>query len=293
MNKITCLCFKGGGVLGVAYCGALKVLWERALIQSIKRIAGCSAGAILATLFTVGYTPGELYTIMSGLNFKSFEDHENIFDLLSPRHGLYRGNYFQTWIEKLISEKTKIAFATFRDFHNLGLPDLSTVTTYLNEGDVVICNYNSTPDVIVSEAVRASMSIPIIFDRFVFTKGFNPTQNFVDGGVMLNYPISLYCGYPDEETIGFYLHDINNRQPPRTLDGLGILQYAKATFEALMNSQNAEFFNNSKYIKQSIIIDNFGIPATDFGISDVDKNRLYNSGVECAEKYLLSLPGFS
>ncbi len=277
---------KGGGTLGIAYIGALKVLETNNLLKSIERIAGTSAGAILATLFCVGYTPDELYQIMMDLDFKSFEDHENIFDLLSSRHGLYRGKFFQAWIEKMISAKTNVPFATFKDLHDLDFPDLSTVTTYLNEGDVIICNYASTPDAIVSEAVRASMSIPLFFDRFRFTKGFESTQDFVDGGEMLNYPISLFNGYPDDETIGLFLHDQGNKQPPIQLDG--ILSFAKANFEAAMAAGNAEFFNNPKYVKQSVIIDSLGISATDFALSMNDKIRLYNSGIESTEKYLKS-----
>lgn len=280
------LVFRGGGVLGIGYVGALNELRNNNQLKSIERIAGTSAGAILATLFCVGYTPDELYQIMMDLDFKSFCDHENIFDLLSSRHGLYRGKFFQQWIEILIAAKTNVPFSTFRDLHDLDFPDLSTVTTYLNEGDVMICNYASTPDVIVSEAVRASMSIPLFFDRFIFTKGFNPTQDFVDGGEMLNYPISLFNGYPEEETIGLFLHDQGNKQPPIVLDS--ILSFAKANFEAAMASGNAEFFNNSKYVRQTVIIDSLGISATDFALSSNDKIRLYNSGVESTEKYLKS-----
>jgi NTE family protein len=281
--------FKGGGVLGIAYVGALKVLSEKGLLNSVERIAGTSAGAIFATLLTVGYSPDELDDIMSGLNFKSFEDGNLIGEVegvLSSRHGLHRGKFFEQWIEKLIFDKTKVPFSTFKDLHDLSYPTLSTVTTYLNEGDVIICNYQSTPDVIVSEAVRASMSIPLFFDRFIFTKGFNSTQAFVDGGEILNYPISLFNGYPDEDTIGLFLHDIQNVQPPLIIDSM--VDFAKANFEATLASGNAEFFNNSKYVKQTILIDSLGISATNFGLSDADKLKLYNSGTDAANKYFLN-----
>ena len=223
---------------------------------------------------------------MIRLDFTTFEDHENIFDLLSPRHGLYRGKFFQNWIEGMIEDRTKKQFCTFRDFHNLGLAELSIITTYLNEGDIIICNYNSTPDVIVSEAVRASMSIPVMFDRFTFTKGFNTGQDFVDGGLMLNYGISLYNGYPEDETIGLFLHDVGNKQPPRIIDGNGFISFAKANFEAIMSAQNAEFFSNEKYLRQSVIIDSFGIPAVDFDLPQESKLKLYKSGVDSTCKYL-------
>ena len=42
------LVFKGGGVRGIAYVGALKYLYENGLTRSLERVAGTSAGAITA-----------------------------------------------------------------------------------------------------------------------------------------------------------------------------------------------------------------------------------------------------
>ncbi len=281
--------FRGGGVLCAADIGALTVLNGKGMLSSVERVAGTSAGAFMGALFTVGYTPDQLYQIMLALDFMSFLDSTNIFketgEILSERHGLHSGDFFQHWIENLIAAKTR-PLATFRDLHEEGLPDLSIVTNYVNEGDIVVCNYQSTPDVIVSEACRASMSIPIIFDRFVFTKGFNPTQGFQDGGLQLNYPISLFDGYPEEETLGLFLHDVQNKQPPIVIDGL--LSYGRATFESIMNAQNAIFFNTAKWVRQTIVIDNLGISATNFAISVMDKSRLYNSGINCATQHNFS-----
>jgi NTE family protein len=283
--------FKGGGVNGIAEIGASSVLEKGGLLKSVERIAGTSAGAINAALFTVDYTTDELHDILMKLDFTTFLDRTNIIvetgEILSPRHGLHSGDFFRNWIEKLISAKTNVAFSTFRDLHDLDFPDLSIVTNYVNEGDVVICNYNSTPDVIVSEAVRASMSIPIIFDRFIFSKGFNAGQAFQDGGLQLNYPISLFDGYPEDETIGFFLHDTGNTQPPINIDS--IFQYARATFESIMNAQNAQFFHCARWVKQTIVIDNLGISATDFDINNSDKTKLYESGILCANNYLSNL----
>lgn len=278
----TSLVFRGGGVLLIAYITALQELHKRGLIGIIERVAGASAGAITATLFTI-LRPDQMYAMMQKFDFSQLEDKENILDLLSSRHGLYRGKWFQNWIESIIAENTGKSFCTFKDLHDAGHIDLSIVTTYLNEGDSVVCNYQSTPDVIVSEAVRASMSIPIIFDLFEFTQGMNPGQQFVDGGLELNYPISLFDGYPEDEVLGFYLHDISNVQAPINLDSFN--NYARANFEALMNAQNAIFFSNAKWVRQSLIIDTKGISATDFKITPTQIAILEQSGVEAVNTY--------
>ena len=54
------LVFKGGGVKGVAYIGALKVLEEKGSLGQIERIGGTSAGAINAVLQNYGRLPEEI-----------------------------------------------------------------------------------------------------------------------------------------------------------------------------------------------------------------------------------------
>ena len=44
------LVFKGGGVRGIAYMGALAILEEVEVLKNIKRVAGTSSGAIAATM---------------------------------------------------------------------------------------------------------------------------------------------------------------------------------------------------------------------------------------------------
>lgn len=48
------LVFEGGGVKGIAYVGALEVLQEEGILQNVKRVAGTSAGAMMAVLVEIG-----------------------------------------------------------------------------------------------------------------------------------------------------------------------------------------------------------------------------------------------
>ena len=43
------LVFKGCGVLGIAYAGAIKALEKQGVLKDIKRTVGTSAGAVAAT----------------------------------------------------------------------------------------------------------------------------------------------------------------------------------------------------------------------------------------------------
>ena len=68
------LVFEGGGVKGIAYCGALGILDKRDILSKIHRVGGDSAGAINASLLALEYTVGEVRDILAGLDFNDFED---------------------------------------------------------------------------------------------------------------------------------------------------------------------------------------------------------------------------
>ncbi len=69
------LIFKGGGPKGIAYAGVLQALENRALLKSVKRVAGTSAGAITAVLIALGYSPEEVKKLLFETNLMTFLDH--------------------------------------------------------------------------------------------------------------------------------------------------------------------------------------------------------------------------
>src|ERR1035437_6323497 len=153
------LVFKGGGVLGIAYAGAIESLEENKVLLNIEKVAGTSAGAITAFLLSLKYTSAEIKTIVNSTDFKSFEDSFNPFRLFTS-FGLYKGDKFLTWIKKVASDKGLPTNATFADLKNAQFLDLHVFATDLNRKQLKKFSFEDTPDTIVIEAIRASMSIP-------------------------------------------------------------------------------------------------------------------------------------
>ncbi len=54
-KNITNIAFEGGGVLGIAYGGALEILEKEKVAQDIENIAGTSAGSIVALMVALKY----------------------------------------------------------------------------------------------------------------------------------------------------------------------------------------------------------------------------------------------
>ena len=62
--------FSGGGLKGFALVGAYQVLEEKG--YQFQRVAGTSAGAILASFIAAGYTAKEIEKLLDELRFLLF-----------------------------------------------------------------------------------------------------------------------------------------------------------------------------------------------------------------------------
>jgi NTE family protein len=283
------LVFKGGGVLGIAYAGVIEVLEEKKIIPQIQRVAGTSAGAIIAALISLKYTTNDLLKVIQFTDFKSFEDGDS--SQLSSRYGLHKGNAFLTWMKKCITDKGLAENATFSDFKKAGMLDLHVFAADLNSKILKEFSVIKTPNVIVAEAIRASISIPLFFEAWAFTNAIPDNHLYIDGGAICNFPITAFDkdGVINNETLGFYLKTVNDNNVPSALQSNQLEIFIKDFFETLTNAQIAAFENNVEEKKRTVIIDDFGISATNFDLSTIQKQRLYNSGKMATANYLAKL----
>ena len=290
---ITNLALKGGGVKGIAYVGALHVLDQNNILEGIERVSGTSAGSIVAGMICAGYSVDQIEKLMHGMDFKKFETGWNPIRLFT-RYGLYSGDYILQFIHKFMNESPKglKPNATFKDMADAGCKKLYVFSTNLNTRLITEFSADETPDIIVAEAIRASMSIPLFFKAWQFSQGDEQGHIFVDGGVGFNYPLSFFDRprFMDGNTgtnpdsIGFYL---TSKEHPKLKFGFSnSLSYIKHLFESLMNAQEIDFFEDGDQVQRSVFIDDLGLSATDFNLSTQDMKNLVESGRQSAERYL-------
>src|SRR5215208_4324135 len=128
------LVFEGGGVKGIAYGGALEVLEHSQITPQIERVAGTSAGAITATMVSLGYTASEFIEIMMNLDFSKLEDGSDIGGpvRLIEHYGWFKGDYFLNLMQNYIEQKAGSARATFGDLKKNGFKELYVFGTDLS-----------------------------------------------------------------------------------------------------------------------------------------------------------------
>jgi NTE family protein len=229
------LVFEGGGVKGIAYVGALQVLAQKGILQQVQAVAGTSAGSIVSALLALGYEADGISKIMNELDFTKLEDSWD--PLRIPfTYGLYKGEYFLNWMRQRVAEapgKNLTEQASFADCKKAGCKDLRVFATDLNTKQVKEFSFATTPTVPVAEAVRASMSIPLFFKAWQFSNNNPDNHIYVDGGVVLNYPITAFdTGIePNLQTLGFFLNDVHGVSTSVNLKYDQVLDYIKSLFD--------------------------------------------------------------
>jgi NTE family protein len=236
MDLIKTLVFEGGSVKGLAYVGALNVLEAYSqcnhgrpfLNQEIIRVAGTSAGAIMALLIALGLDIQEINLVMKTTTFSNFEDVQwyargsvlKGYAVYSSGY-LCEGEKFMDWVKDLIASKLKVRDdLSFSELLGKTGKHLHVYAVRLNDNRVISFNPTETPKFSVALAIRMSMSIPVFFkpvrvqetcDKSGYPTSITLDHNhgdtyYVDGGVKLNYPYSFLKNklkLADSEMLGF------------------------------------------------------------------------------------------
>jgi NTE family protein len=299
------LVFEGGGVKGIAYAGAMKVLEQHKITHSIKRVGGTSAGAINAVLFAIGCSADKTDVILQSLNFNDFKDDS--WGVLRDGHrlmtqfGWHKGLFFRKWIGGLIKDETGSAESTFQDVQALSGIELYICASNLSTGFGEVYSPHDTPNMSVVEAVRRSMSIP-----FFFRAIRNEKQHvIVDGGVLRNFPIKLF-DHPryienapadsgdylcNNETLGLRLdseeeiNTLRDRKAPKAHKIDSLMDFTTSLCATLLSAQDHQHLHSADR-QRTVYIPSLGIGVIDFDLTDAQKADLWQSGYQTMTTYL-------
>ena len=310
------LVMEGGGIKGIAYGGALLELEKKGILQNITRVGGTSAGAIQACLLSVGYTPDEIRKIVNETPIETFNDDGFVAKgskRLFKEYGWFKGENFLKTMENMIFLRTGNANLTFEELHALAIStpfrDLYVTGTNLSKQSLVVFSYETYPKMRIADAVRISMSIPLYYkgvwidkEGKVFDQPL-PEQNcnlFVDGGILLNFPISIfdsgkYLGKEtdneifNEQTIGLRLEKCTQIDHEQQKKGGSVFQnitdigsYMDALGELIMHNVNPP---NPRDVERTIYINDNGLSARVRKVSDEEKQLMMNAGHQAVVEF--------
>lgn len=286
--------FQGGGMKAIGLVGAVCRLEKEGIRW--QRVAGTSAGAIIASLIAVGYTSKELEEIMYNLDFSTFKIKEpikkipgigNMLSLLINK-GIFKTDYPEKYLRKLYKKKGK---TKFKDISINGKSKLKIIASDVTNKKLLILpddikEYGIEPmELDIAKAVVMSMSIPFFFSPTII-KHNGKKSYIVDGGLTSNYPIWIFDvnGIPRWPTIGFKLKETEkNKILCKRKNSL--LCYTSDVIDTLLECYDDRFFNEGDKIR-TINIPTLGIKTTQFEISNKYKQELFNEGYTKANEFL-------
>jgi NTE family protein len=305
MPAIKNLVFEGAGIRGIAYCGAVREMESRGMLSSIEKVGGTSAGAVIALTLSLGYTGEEIQAIISGTNFKKFNDGSFFFiggiDRMNKKFGWYRGKHVEKWLEKIIKTKTGNSEITFEEFKQTGFKDLYVTATCLNKQELVIFSCQTYPHMKIKDAVRISMSIPLYFGAaFVDKEGktfSKPNQKLaldvmVDGGMTANFPIRIFDSTSANfSTIGFRIDSdaqIANDREGKSIAPLpvgNLKEYMNAFYNIIIENLNRQQLTKDDW-RRTVSISDGEISPRIRKLSKEEINVLITNGKKAMELFL-------
>ncbi len=189
------LALSGGGIRGIAHAGVLKALEENNI--KIDIIGGTSSGALIATLYAMGYSPYYIYTIFKrysndivGINAKPIISGINsfMFNKKTPITGLKTGENLEEAFDMLASRK---GIKTIKEIFKMPVVvpsvDIKESKEYIFTNKIPVQATDKDryiTEITVGKAVRASSSFPAIFCPCEFKE-----HSFLDGGALDNVPV--------------------------------------------------------------------------------------------------------
>lgn len=195
------LVLSGGGARGLAHVGVIKALEENNI--PIDYVAGTSMGAIVAALYSMGYSPQEMYDILASEDFRQWYtgtmdanymfyfrrnnevpeffginfDVKDSLRIYKPSITLINPNPMSLGVMQIYAQYTTLCDG---NFDKLFVPFRCVAADIYNKKQLIFKEGD------LGDAVRASMSYP-----FVFKPIKKDSILMYDGGIYNNFPVDV------------------------------------------------------------------------------------------------------
>jgi predicted acylesterase/phospholipase RssA/tetratricopeptide (TPR) repeat protein/ankyrin repeat protein len=252
---------------------------------------------------------GKLSKILNG-SFEVAKEAWNplkFYNAFSQLEGICEGEVLRDWIEKEIHRRTGKEHCTFGELRQeiqkggKRLLHLHIYATRLEANpDKKILHFSSEDpewdDIIISDAIRASMSIPGVYKPYIVrsktrSNTLVPRTDIgpcVDGGLIKNFPLDAFDHSADSyyssfnrKTLGLCLKDVEEptrKSPPVN----GILDIVKACAAVYWASEEI-YLATEENRHRTIEIPIKGVGLCDFDLTPTQKANLLKSGRESIE----------
>lgn len=255
------LVLSGGGAKGIAHIGVIKALEENDI--PIDYVVGTSMGSIVGSLYSIGYTPDEMMALLASPYFGSmssgtldpaytyyFAQERATPQLFSVGVGSESQRAKDRYNPSSIISPSPMAFgfmqlytpasaASGNDFDRLMVPFRSVASNITRRRAEVLSHGD------LSDAVRASMSFPMIFQPLKINGDI-----MYDGGLYANFPVEVIdTVFNPEIILGVDVGEVSS-MPPNTF---------MEQVDMLIQQPQSRALPAERGIKMRIDLDKYGL----------------------------------
>jgi len=219
--------------------------------------------------------------IAMGLNSKQLEklflhiETDQLIDIntdnilsINENYGLDTGKRIEDFIKIILQKKYNNPNITMNQLFLITNIHLTFTSVNLDSNQIEYINHINYPDLPVYLGIRMSSSVPLFYNVVKYNN-----QHFIDGGVLLNYPIS-YFKENLEDTIGICVRD--NATINKSIDSF--TNYISKILSLMLFQINNISFN--QYSKNTILIETPNTHFIDTHITEENKLKLIQKGYD-------------
>jgi len=250
------LALSGSGFLLPAHAGAICAFLDKNI--EIVEVAGTSGGAIIACAVATMWNQEDLLRT-------ALEDMPNGLMSYQPtailKQGFNNGLIFERYLDQKLNDII---------FSDVPIP-LKIVATDVNNGCPYILSQETTPNIKLSNACRASASIPLYFSPYYINE-----IKLSDGCIVNNFPIDLLT----DDTIikvGICVTNVSLKSDTNTL------------FSLLQQYLNIITYDGQEFTKTNAI--KLGVSVIDIDVTDYPSSLV--SDLTKDQKYELFMRGYN
>lgn len=303
------------------------VTWDDSLLKRIndhiKLLSNkFQLALIFSVIFNLGFPSAYLWhqyrklkngnleqTIKNFINLIS-PDVSKLIEILENGYGMYEGKRLLEWFEKIIQDKTGSPDTTFAELHKMKNGKNLFKDIYLYAIDVetrneVCFSYETTPNMRLADAVRSSMSIPIVFKPHKCWNGIKDSI-YIDGGLLNNYPIQQFDNikyisdtpkknksklfFKNTETLGFKIDTKEEVKMfksgnPSAIKFDNLQSYVSSIIYTMFKHQDSRHLRDKEAFR-TIYIEDEGVDTLDFHLNNKQKEALINSGAKAVNEFI-------
>ena len=272
----------GGGIRCVAHVGVFKALEKAGYLSCVKEIFGVSGGALFGLAYCLGYSLEQLERLALEFDFSVLREisPDSAFDF-PITFGLDPGEGFEKFLTSLLIRKGFPADITFAKLKPKIHCQFRCYATDIQTNSVREFSSQKTPNVSVRLAVRASMSLPVLY-----TPVKDPiTGNLLmDGGILHNLPLVFLNSHERSETLAvLFSKGSGEGKKEKTFDLFDLFQ---CVYDSMTYMRNEPFIQ--MYKEYIVLIPLKDVSALNFELEKKEKKELITLAEETTTKHLFT-----